>query len=471
MAASRYWRAINFEAYGNDGLDISELQLFYNGTRVDVGATITASIAPVSGALSALQDGSAAASVTWDAATVKSPGFAIYFDLGAGVTADVDAVRAGGGSAQAKMVASLTMQASSDAISYDGSVVVGRFPWPGVNALNPPPSQTLQVLGTETFATGIPAGFGSVLVDAATLSPVWDSASQAVDLDSSGFNAAWMFSLYPAVNGLRLEFDIEILTANSGNNPMIGAVFKGGPQLLQQLFQHAASPQAISSARSPGPESLGISAIDFNTTALGAALPTSGLHTYIFTSAPSSSGTRDYTMSVDGSGVAFAHGQTGTAAMLTGGVFVRSCKVRLHAVRVYQIVSGGSMLPMPKPVRSLGLDIVPPLQPVDAFRVRSTYADIDRKDMEWGGKGRVRGFTLDYVNPVNKPYQAFVRLVREIDGQVVRAAWSGVDGGYDFQRIDETQSYSVVAYYLAHGKQAVIADGLTRANGKVELMA
>ena len=86
------------------------------------------------------------------------------------------------------------------------------------------------------------------------------------------------------------------------------------------------------------------------------------------------------------------------------------------------------------------------------------------------GIGRVRGSTLDYVNPLNKPYRSHVRLIRESDGMVVRDAWSGADGGYDFQWIDELQSYTVLAYYVAHGKRAVITDGLTLANGKVELM-
>jgi len=84
--------------------------------------------------------------------------------------------------------------------------------------------------------------------------------------------------------------------------------------------------------------------------------------------------------------------------------------------------------------------------------------------------GRVRGFTLDYVNPLNKPYPCRVRLVRESDGLQIREVWSGADGSYDFQFVDEMQSYTVIAYYLAHGKRAVVTDGLTLANGKVELM-
>ena len=97
-----------------------------------------------------------------------------------------------------------------------------------------------------------------------------------------------------------------------------------------------------------------------------------------------------------------------------------------------------------------------------------------RNDYQTGvlgrGVGRVRGTTLDYAAPSNKPYPCRVRLVREADGYQVRETWSAADGSYDFQYIDELQSYSVLAYYAEHGKRAVIGDGLTLANGKVELM-
>ncbi|CAN7474330.1 hypothetical protein [Variovorax paradoxus] len=99
---------------------------------------------------------------------------------------------------------------------------------------------------------------------------------------------------------------------------------------------------------------------------------------------------------------------------------------------------------------------------------------LGRKDHLTGvlgqGIGRVRGKTLDYANPANKPYCCRVRLIRETDGMQVRELWSGTDGSYDFQYVDELQSYSVLAYYLEHGKRAVVSDGLTLANGKVELM-
>ncbi|MGO4608485.1 hypothetical protein AB4142_19315 [Variovorax sp. 2RAF20] len=99
---------------------------------------------------------------------------------------------------------------------------------------------------------------------------------------------------------------------------------------------------------------------------------------------------------------------------------------------------------------------------------------LGRKDHLTGvlgqGIGRVRGRTLDYANPENKPYPCRVRLVREVDGLQLRELWSDANGNYDFQYVDELQSYSVFAYYLDHGKRAVVTDGLTLANGKVELM-
>ncbi|MBT2337354.1 hypothetical protein J7E49_26070 [Variovorax paradoxus] len=87
------------------------------------------------------------------------------------------------------------------------------------------------------------------------------------------------------------------------------------------------------------------------------------------------------------------------------------------------------------------------------------------------GVGRVRGSILDYVAPVNKPYRCRVVLLRERDTMPIREQWSAVDGSYDFQYVDELQSYSVLAFYGAHAKRAVVSDGLTLANGKVELMA
>ena len=86
------------------------------------------------------------------------------------------------------------------------------------------------------------------------------------------------------------------------------------------------------------------------------------------------------------------------------------------------------------------------------------------------GIGRVRGSTLDYQAPVNRPYACRVVLLRERDMLVVREQRSQPDGSYDFQYVDELQSYTVLAYYGEHAKLAVVSDGLSLDNGKVERM-
>ena len=86
------------------------------------------------------------------------------------------------------------------------------------------------------------------------------------------------------------------------------------------------------------------------------------------------------------------------------------------------------------------------------------------------GIGRVRSTVQEKGTP-NTPVHRRVRLVRECDGLVLREQWSDpVTGAYDFQFVDEMQTYTVLSYDHTRNFRAVIADGLTLANGTVELM-
>mgnify|MGYP003583476243 CR=1 FL=1 len=59
MPAARHWRIVGIAARGDVALHT--LQLFDGDTRRDAGATLTATHAPVAGALAALQDADASA--------------------------------------------------------------------------------------------------------------------------------------------------------------------------------------------------------------------------------------------------------------------------------------------------------------------------------------------------------------------------------------------------------------------------
>ena len=75
MPAARHWRIVGIAARGDVALHT--LQLFDGGTRRDAGATLTATHAPVAGALAALQDADAGSSCTFARAAATSAGVAL----------------------------------------------------------------------------------------------------------------------------------------------------------------------------------------------------------------------------------------------------------------------------------------------------------------------------------------------------------------------------------------------------------
>lgn len=87
------------------------------------------------------------------------------------------------------------------------------------------------------------------------------------------------------------------------------------------------------------------------------------------------------------------------------------------------------------------------------------------------GIGRVRG-TVKQKGTPDAPVFRKVRLVRERDGLVIREQWSDrVTGAYDFQYVDELQTWTVISYDYLNNFRAVVADNLTLVNAGVELLS
>lgn len=84
---SQIWRITGLDLQGR-ALMASGLGLTQAGVRVESGAALTSSFAPVSGNLSALLDGDAQTSCTFSAADVAMPGFYIEITLALGYTID-----------------------------------------------------------------------------------------------------------------------------------------------------------------------------------------------------------------------------------------------------------------------------------------------------------------------------------------------------------------------------------------------
>ena len=79
-----------------------------------------------------------------------------------------------------------------------------------------------------------------------------------------------------------------------------------------------------------------------------------------------------------------------------------------------------------------------------------------------GGRGLIADTVKTKATPSNIPTFCKVRLVRDIDGKVVREQWTNpVTGAYTFERFDETFTYTVIAIHPLGSSRAVIADRLT----------
>lgn len=86
-----------------------------------------------------------------------------------------------------------------------------------------------------------------------------------------------------------------------------------------------------------------------------------------------------------------------------------------------------------------------------------------QKDYSYeGGRGLITDTVKTKATPANIPTHCKVRLVRDIDGKVLRETWTDpVTGVYRFDYFDETFTYTVIAIHPLGSFRAVIADRLT----------
>lgn len=140
MAIHRYWRLVGVTTLGGVTLDLSEARIYEAGALADAAATLTATIAPASGAVADLRDGSASGVVSWPVANYNAPGFALRWDFGAGLGVDMAQLRLGSGSVADNFALDLRLQYSDDALTWVQFGGVSGITWPGSNALTATPA-------------------------------------------------------------------------------------------------------------------------------------------------------------------------------------------------------------------------------------------------------------------------------------------------------------------------------------------
>ena len=456
MPAARYWRIVGIETYAGGDLELSALHLYSTGGRVDGSATLFVTKPPVAGALTALQDDDTSTACRFSAQAVRAQGFALAWDFG-GSPADVVGLRFGAADNIGLFIAALTLQSSSDGLQWATvETTVGRYAWPGPRAMAVVPFKAFSEVWNESFASGIPAGFASVLLDAGTLGVTYDAANGAVILDATGYNTAWMFNLPDAQLGVKLEFDIEIITPTYNNWPAIGLVLTGGPELLQNNVSPGGT--LFASVRSNSANALAL-ASPVASTSFASAAPSTGRALWTYSSVPNATGGRDYGFAVGSNDAVISHNQTPATALLKTGLFLRSCKVRLHAVRGFALVAAGSEVRPPRTAPNRA-QIVASF-PAGVSSIRSAAALKTARDVEFGGSGTVYGTTKTKGTP-NLPTKARVVLLHQRSKLPVREAWSDpVTGAFVFSGIDTGQQFLALAEDAEGHFRPVAANRLT----------
>lgn len=455
MAAARFWRVVGVETYAGGDLELSELHLYGAPGRLDAAATLTSTIAPTAGTLAALQDDDTGTACRFSERAVRAQGFALVWDFG-GSPADVASLRFGAADDIGLFAEALILQSSSDGLQWATvETTVGRYAWPGPRAMTVVTFKAFSEVWSETFASGIPGGFATTLLDSGTLGITYDATNSAVILDATGYNTAWMFNM-PEALGVKVEFDIEIITPTYGNAPHIGLALTGGPQLLQNIVSPGGT--LFGSVRSNSAAALGLSEV-LKSTGLTSAAPSAGRALWTYSSVPNPAGGRDYGFAVGTNDVVISHSQTPATALLKTGLFLRSCKVRLHGVRGFALVAAGSEVRPPRTVPNRA-QIVASV-PAVFSSIRSAAALKTARDVEHGGPGTVYGTTRTKGAP-NLPTKARVVLLHQRSKLPVRETWSDpVTGYFEFRGIDVNQQFLTLAEDAAGHFRPVAANRLT----------
>lgn len=438
MAAHRYWRAVNLEAYDGGALiALSEFWLLAGTTRVDAGATLTSSVSPVSGALANLADND----TTTD--TVLARGTVLSWDFG-GSPQDVTDVRLGSTTSAVRFLLVVKLQWSDDAVSWTDAYTYAGLLWPGPRALTQSKERGVWKLG-DSFGSGYSIdATGKVL----TIPSTATGGARGASYVSSGVRQ------FEVVVSGDTRVLVGIATAQASLNPP-GTDATGWSFILSPAQRYSGGVAfAYGSAFAAG-DVLGV-VRDFPAGTLtffknGASMGTaySGLAATEVAPTAGVNVAAARTITLRTSGFAFpiagATAWEDTSAALTG-PFSRTTALGVVASR-------GAVPTFPGAVLK------------DRQRARPDYR------FDPAARGRIYGTVAREGLPIDIPLRRRVTLMRQVDDMPIQTQWSdAVTGAFDFQWIETDQAYYVKAHDYEHNFSAVIADNLTLDNGGVELM-
>ena len=493
MAAHRYLRAVGLEAYGLDGLELSEFQLLSGGLRVDASASLTSNIVPdISGVLANLQDDVLGTAARWSAAAVN--GLVFQWDFG-GTPAAVDDIRLAGDNL-VRFLLIVKLQWSDDAEEWADARTYSGITWPGAQVKTESSVVETPVPGTVTSVSAGVGGWrdatGRAYTVAGDAGVVTTGGVSALVFDASGDYLSSLTNLSDFAFGAG-DFTVEaILSMPAASREMViadfyssGATWQVSVSAANKLtfYRNSTSSYPVTGTTSLRDEVVRHVAVcrkdGIMRAFVAGNLESSAADTSDYSSIPaafaigaqvaSRNAAYDFLGKIYGlriiKGTALYDADFTPPAELVG--ITSAGHIPLNAAQGRIFNSRPAILGTgPVMVYGAGRTMPPQRLTIESGAIKDLLTGVLGQ-----GIGRVSG-TVELKNtPDNTPLMRRVRLIRERDGLQVRETWSDpVTGIYDFTYIDELQTWTVVSYDYTHDERAVVADGLTLANGGVRLM-
>lgn len=438
MASARYWRVVGILPLGgrNQDLELFALHWYSGGTRIDAGATLSCSHAPIDGALAALQGANPAQTARFAATAVASSGFWLCWDFGAGIE---DPVPRLGAVVKDRFLGWAILQYSSNGLNWTTDVSFGRVIYPGSGSLTGADPKIRSEIDSswDSLSKGPNA---SITGRTAT---VWSGPNGYVRSDQPRSTGRRVF-------GLRLEYFSSPQRFFGGVAALVGwGAYSSGAHWLSYAydgnFYYYPSGSAITLSPAPGSATAvgdtmyfdvnldaGTAALKKNggTWSAPVVLPNfvPGASVVIDLQAPSSSSSQMAAKLLTTSTELAGHIPSGAVAWDRGVIGTDD----FHE-NVFMASTSGA---------GLSTAASAPLPPAC---VRGAQMLRTARDLEFGGRGRVYGTTKAKGSP-NTPTKSRVRLLRERDGLLAREVWSDpTTGEFEFTGVDVGTRWVVLA--------------------------
>lgn len=439
--AARFWRLSGFMLGGND-LELAEVALLNGTTRLDGGATLTASHAPIAGTLAALKDNNVGSSCRFSAQAVASAGFFLHWDMGSDV--EVDGLRLAAGASEQRWPKSLSVAYWSDA---QGWVYVTE----GTGLVFP---------GANTWASDAAAG---------VIPTTWSQSDKGVGVTlsegnlfaSSNHNNYAVRSVHGVSSG-KYYWEVSGMTAYS----MPGIATAEAPV-------EVVAGSAYPGANAHGWGYYGAGELYHGGVVVLSGLPTMGSFSVMSFLLDMDLGTLRLWFDGVDAGL-MASGLVGPiyAFFGSGASDTATCRANFGATSLVYVPPAGhqaafgptSLLfpaqgaPQVRPSRiAAGLAVS---APVPAFSTKRISRAQMARDVEFGGQARIWGTTKIKGTP-NVPTKARVVLQHQRSKVLVRETWSDpVTGAFEFSGLDASQQFLTLVEDLAGNFRPMAASKL-----------